>query len=54
MDQHEDLSCEDFNLWLEANDPINQEKGVAALLNDSKIGRFIISLQLYNIFLLIN
>ena len=37
MDAHNNISCEEFKAWKEANDPDNQAKGLEAHLNEHGI-----------------
>ena len=37
-DQHDGITCEEFQAWKEANDPEHQQAGLARHLEDNGIG----------------
>ena len=38
-DQHEGVSCQQFQAWKEANDPEHQAAGLAKILEENGIGK---------------
>ena len=40
MEQHENISCADFQAWKEANDPNRQLEGLAIHLKENGIGKY--------------
>ena len=39
MDQHENITCDEFQAWKEANDPNAQLQGLAIHLKENGIGK---------------